>query len=95
MEKRVLNIGDVVQIDPAHDDRFGGCFMVITESKSWGAQGYCASPGQSGLAYYRCPFAAMELIGSAEWVNKIDVASAEEQGESPVTYANKQSVAQG
>ena len=32
--------GDVVQIDPAHDPVFGGAFMVVTEPKSWGAQGY-------------------------------------------------------
>lgn len=78
MDNQNLRFGDVVQIDPAHDDRFGGCFMVVTEPKPWGAQGYCSSPGQSGLAYYRCPFAAMELIGRAEWVNKSDAEAAAE-----------------
>lgn len=29
--------GDVVQIDPSHDERFGGCFMLVTDVKSWGA----------------------------------------------------------
>ena len=81
MDKRELKVGDVVQIDPAHDNTFGGCFMVVSEPKSWGAQGYCAAPGQSGLAYYRCPFDAMEFVGRAEWVNKRDVeAAAEESG---------------
>ena len=70
---------------------FGGCFMVVTEPKSWGVQGYCSSSGQGSLAYYLCPFAAMELIGRAEWVDKSDVESAEEQGESPVTSANSAS----
>lgn len=61
-------VGDVVQIDPAHDERFGGCFMVITEPKPWGAQGYVTIPGESGgQAYYRCPSAAMHFIGLAEW----------------------------
>ena len=88
MDNQNLRCGDVVQIDPAHDDRFGGCFMIVTEPKPWGAQGYCASPGQSGLAYYRCPFAAMELIGRAEWVNKSDVESAAEKEDLPITSAN-------
>lgn len=73
MDKRELEVGDVVQIDPKHDTVFGGCFMVVTEPKSWGAQGYCSSPGLDGLAYYRCKFENMEYIGKAEWVNKSDV----------------------
>lgn len=63
--------GDVVQIDPAHDERFGGCFMVVTDPKSWGAQGYVSVPGEkAGQAYYRCPWAGMRKIGRAEWVTK-------------------------
>lgn len=68
-----LKPGDVVQIDPAHDDVFGGCFMVVTEPKPWGAQGYCSAPGQKGLAYYRAAHKSMELIGRAVWVNRRDV----------------------
>lgn len=63
-----LEKGDVVQIDPAHDERFGGCFMVVTEPKSFGAQGYVSAPGAKGLAYYRCNWEAMHKIGRAEWV---------------------------
>lgn len=63
-----LEKGDVVQIDPAHDERFGGCFMVVTEPKSFGAQGYVSAPGEKGLAYYRCNWEAMHKIGRAEWV---------------------------
>lgn len=59
--------GDVVQIDPDHDERFGGCFMVVTEPKSWGAQGYVSVPGAS-VAYYRCPTEAMVKVGMAEWI---------------------------
>lgn len=65
-----LAVGDVVQIDPNHDDCFGGCFMVITEPKSFGAQGYVSIPGERGLAYYRCPWAGMHKIGKAEWVSR-------------------------
>ena len=73
MEKQKLQIGDVVQIDPAYDDRFGGCFMTVTEPKEWGAQGYCAAPGDKGLAYYRCEFKDMEYVGRAVWVNGSDL----------------------
>lgn len=59
----------VVQINPDHDPLFGGHFMVITEPKSWGAQGYVLSlANPTGLAYYRCPSDAMALIGDAVWV---------------------------
>jgi hypothetical protein len=72
MEKRDLQVGDVVQINPGHDDTFGGCFMIVTDPKSWGAQGACLGPAKNGLngtgvAYYRCKFENMEYIGKAEW----------------------------
>ena len=65
-----LEKGDVVQIDPAHDGLFGGCFMVVTELKGFGAQGYVSAPGEKGLAYYRCPWAGMHKVGKAEWVSE-------------------------
>jgi hypothetical protein len=78
MEKKELKIGDLVQIDPDHDPIFGGHFMVVTEPKEWGAQGYCptfpikdGSPmvvTYKGMAYYRCRFENMELVGKAEWI---------------------------
>lgn len=68
-----LTIGDVVQIDPAHDDVFGGQFMIVSEPKPWGAQGYVKPLDNSGgLAYYRCPFDAMVKIGEAEWAQPED-----------------------
>ncbi|NCU32880.1 MAG: hypothetical protein EOM23_08120, partial [Candidatus Moranbacteria bacterium] len=69
MEKRELKIGDVVQIAPEHDDKFGGCFMVVSKVYEFGAQGDFPTPGKNGLVYYWCPFSAMELIGHAEWIN--------------------------
>lgn len=75
MEKSKLNIGDVVQIDPEHNPVFGGHFMVVTEPKSWGAQGYITIVDNKGLTYYRCKFEDMEYVGKAIWVNKSDLQS--------------------
>lgn len=71
-EAGALKEGDVVQIDPSHDEKFGGCFMVVTEPKTWGAQGYVSVPGEKGLAYYRCPWVGMQKIGKAEWIAGIE-----------------------
>jgi len=80
MQKRELKIGDVVQINPDHDEVFGGHFMVVTEPKSWGAQGYCMCfPSTDdkcqnltgGIAFYRCKFENMHFIGKAEWMSSI------------------------
>jgi hypothetical protein len=66
---RELKVGEIVQIDPASDDRFGGCLMVVSEPKSWGAQGYVQNAGSNAQAYYRCPFENMEPTGGiAPWV---------------------------
>jgi hypothetical protein len=67
VKPRELNYGDVVQIDPEGDKRFGGCFMLVTEPRSWGAQGFCVSPATKGFYYYRCEFKNMEFIGPSVW----------------------------
>lgn len=68
MEKRDLRPGEIVQINPEHDEVFGGMLMVVTEANQWGAQGYVQIPG-SGEAYYRCAFENMEPTnGHAEWL---------------------------
>ena len=69
-----LQPGDIVQIDPAHtngkeDGGFGGCFMVVTEPKAWGAQGYVQIPCKKGQAFYRCPHEHMVKVGVAYWVS--------------------------
>lgn len=64
-----IAIGDVVQIDPAHDEVFGSCFLVVTEVKSWGVQGYVKVPG-GGDAYYRVAFNKIVLIGIAIWIRE-------------------------
>lgn len=72
-----LSAGDVVQLDPeAHlgekQGFFAGCFMVVTEVKAWGAQGYICMPGTRGeppgAAYYRAKWEEMEYVGRAQWV---------------------------
>lgn len=76
MNKKELKAGDVVQINPeahlASNGFFAGCFMLVTEPKLWGAQGFIAMPGERGTmpghAYYRAKWEEMEPVGVAAWV---------------------------
>jgi hypothetical protein len=75
METRELEIGDIVQLSPEDcaNPMFGGCLMVVTEPKAWGAQGYVQSLGEDGKpggqAYYRAKWAEMQYTyGRAEWL---------------------------
>lgn len=73
MNKRDLQPGDVVQLCPAvANPAFACSFMVVSEPKSWGAQGYVqvlgTRDGPGGQAYYRAKWDEMEFIGRAEWV---------------------------
>lgn len=73
MESRPLRVGDVVQIDPTKlDCLFAGAFMVVTEPRSWGAQGFIACDFTRGempkRAYYRAGWKDMEYVGRASWV---------------------------
>ena len=64
-----LEVGDIVQLNPhtCKNRMFAGCMMVVTEPKSWGAQGYVQGLGQdenlAGQAYYRATWDQMELTG--------------------------------
>jgi len=62
-----LNVNDVVQINPLVN-RFGGCFMQVTEVKSWGAQGFVKVPAE-GKAFFRVKNEDMEYIGPATWMS--------------------------
>ena len=70
----ILRVGDLVQLDPetCRNQMFGGCIMVVTEPKGWGAQGYVQSLGengqQGGQAYYRALWEEMERVGVAMWL---------------------------
>lgn len=69
MEKAKIEPGDIVQLDPEHHTHMDGFWaanlMVVTESKSWGVQGYCKS--EKGLAYYRAKEGTFVKVGKAEW----------------------------
>lgn len=64
-----LKVGDIMQIDPTHDEVLGACLMIVTEPKPWGAQGYVTVPGQ-GNAYYRCKHENMEKVGHCAWIRE-------------------------
>jgi hypothetical protein len=67
-----VQVGDVVQIDPELPHCFfRGCFMLVTEVRSWGAIGFIAIPGSSvrapAQAWFRCETAHLVRIGPAAW----------------------------
>lgn len=75
MEKRELEIGDIVQINPDYKKQFGGLLLVVTEPKSWGCQGYIignvdGAVTWKGRAYLRPKFEEMEYIGKLIWIEK-------------------------
>ncbi len=75
MEPRELLPDEVVQLNPqtVRNKMFSGCFIVVTEPKSFGCQGYVQALGKNGepggLAFYRPHWDEMEPLGvRAEWV---------------------------
>jgi hypothetical protein len=79
MDKRELEVGDIVQLDPDNNGQFGGQFLVVTEPKSWGCQGFVLwdDPARSegavcykGRAFLRPTWDRMEFIGKAHWLKK-------------------------
>lgn len=67
--------GDIVQLDPykCGNPMFGGCLMVVTEAKDFGAMGYVQALGQDGKrggqAYYRAKWEEMEFTGGqTPWI---------------------------
>lgn len=75
MNPRELKKGMLVQLSPetVRNPMFTACIMVVTEPKSWGAQGYVQALGEDGRpggqAYYRAKWKEMEIVGQAEWVS--------------------------
>ena len=75
MSPAALDVGQIVQLDPetVKNRMFAGALMVVTESKSWGAQGYVQALGENGepggQAYYRATWEEMEPCdGMAQWM---------------------------
>ena len=76
MKQQGLTKGQLVQLNPetVKNKMFAACIMVVTEPKSFGAQGYVQGLGENGepggQAYYRATWKEMEIVGSAEWVSE-------------------------
>lgn len=74
MKPAHLKVGHVVQLNPdtCRNPNFGAAFLVVTDPKTWGAQGYVQVLGANGraggVAYYRARWEEMELIGLAAWI---------------------------
>lgn len=77
MSRERIAEGDVVQIDPLHENVFfRACMLTVTEAKSWGVQGYVQMCGElrdgvevaGGQAYVRIPNGQFAYIGTAEWM---------------------------
>ena len=73
MKPTKLEAGMVIQLSPmVRNDAFAGCFMVVTEPKSFGAQGYVQvlgdNAGPGGQAYLRPSWEQMEYVGKAIWI---------------------------
>lgn len=65
-------VGCVVQLSPeTSNPGFGGCFMLVTEVKSFGAKGFVQSLGTreaiGGQAHYRETWDKMAYVGMATW----------------------------
>ena len=72
---RLLNTNEVIQLNPetCRNPMFKGCFMVVTEPRDWGAQGYIQGIGSdekpAGQAYYRAIWEEIEYTnGMAPFV---------------------------
>ncbi len=65
MNQMELKVGDVVQLNEHVAYKFyKGAFMVVTELKTWGAQGDIHALDR-GAAFYRATWEEMEFIGHA------------------------------
>ena len=58
----MIEVGDIVQVNPERE-MFGGCMVVVTETKSWGVQGYVQSAGVPGQQYIRLKSEDFESTG--------------------------------
>lgn len=71
-EGMILAKGMVVQLSPdVGNPMFACCMMVITEPKTFGAQGYVQGLGEAGKPgeqyYYRANWDEMEFVGQTFW----------------------------
>lgn len=91
MKPRQLHIGDIMQISPDGGRGmawFGGCLFIVSEPKSWGAQGYVKNAGTAGQAYYRATWDEMEPTGGkVVWAPRTEdpIEPPEDSGRLPTT----------
>ena len=77
MEKRELEIGDIIQLDP-DGDKFPGFLVVVTEPKDFGGQGYLMHTGDfqavrfKDVAFIRANWSEIEFVGKMHWVRTED-----------------------
>lgn len=83
----MVRIGAIVQVDPDESDRYAGQFIIVTEIKEWGIQGYLAVTMEDpdlvrwkGIAYVRMAWDKIWLVGFAEWLQE-DIEEVEGQDE--------------
>lgn len=68
MEKIELFKGDVVQLNEKTVNKFFiGALMIVTDLKSFGAQGAVHGLGK-GTAYYRAKWEEMDYVGRASLI---------------------------
>ncbi len=63
---KIIEPLEIVQIVPSH--RWGGCFAVVSEVKTWGVQAYVAVPNSNeapGQAYIRLTWDEFERVGAS------------------------------
>ncbi len=63
--KELVQENSVVQINEKGQAGWVGCFVQVSEVKSWGIQGWVQIPMQEGQAYIRVPWDQMDYIGEA------------------------------
>lgn len=60
-----LRVNDVVQITETGPEGWMGCFVQVSEVKTWGIQGWVQIPMQEGQAYIRLKWDQFEFVGEA------------------------------
>lgn len=76
----VFSESDILQINPERDTdmakRYGGMLLIVTEPKSWGAQGYLMhfcdfeAVRCDGKAFLRVKFEDVVKVGQIEWIHE-------------------------
>lgn len=63
--EELINTGSVVQINESGQQGWVGCYVTVTELKTWGIQGFVQIPMQEGQAYIRLKTGEYDYIGEA------------------------------